>query len=343
MRAAVQHRFGGPDAVEVVEVEDPRPGPREVVVAVRAAALNRLDVLQREGPALIPGFALPHVAGMDVAGEVVEVGDEVDSVGVGARVLVDPAIRCGTCEACTRGDDALCGATLVVGGNRPGGFAEKVVVPAAALHPVPEGVDLVHAAAVPTAYSTAWKAVVVTARPRLGEWIMIHAAGSGVSTAAIQLAKRAGCFVLATAGSEAKLDVAKRLGADHVVNNRTGDVVAAAKEATGGRGVDIVFDHVGPALFQASLLALRPRGRLVFCGSTTGTEATFSLPHAYQSGMQLLGAGGYGRADFADMLAYVWRAGLEPVIDSVHPLDDIAGAQRRMERGDAIGKVVVTP
>lgn len=343
MRAAVHHNFGGPEVLEVIEVEDPAAGPTDVVVAVRAAALNRLDVLQRQGPALIPGFAFPHVAGMDIAGEVVEVGASVTAVAAGDRVLVDPAIRCGECDECRRGDDPLCSATLVVGGNHPGGFAEKVAVPAAFVHPIPDSVDFIEAATIPTAYSTAWKAIVSTARPRVGEWMMIHAAASGVSTAAIQIAKRAGCNVLATAGSDAKLEVAKRLGADVVVNNRTDDFVEAAKRATGGRGVDIVFDHVGPALFQASLYSLRPQGRLVFCGATTGVEATFFLPHAYQLGMSLLGAGGYSRADFAEMLSYYWLAGFEPVVDTVYPLDQLGEAQRRMEAGDVIGKLVVTP
>jgi NADPH:quinone reductase-like Zn-dependent oxidoreductase len=199
------------------------------------------------------------------------------------------------------------------------------------------------AAAYPTTWSTAWHALVATAQLGIGEWVMVHAAGSGVSVAAIQLAKRMGASVLATAGSAQKLELATRLGADATVDNRTGDVVAAAKEATGGRGVDVVFDHVGAALFQQSLFALRPRGRMVFCGTTTGATASFNLPYAYHFGLQLLGADPYSFAEFGRMLDYVLPGGFDPVIDSTYPLTDVAEAQQRMEAGDVLGKVIVLP
>jgi len=341
---AVLHRgFGGTDVLEYVEVPDPSPGPGEVLVEVRATGLNRLDVLQRQGPALLPGFALPHIAGMDVAGTITATGAGVSTVHVGDRVLVNPALQCGACEACRRGDDAFCPAVKVVGGNHPGGYAELVVVPATHVHAIPASMGFEEAAAIPTTFSTAWHALVATAQLQIGEWVMVHAAGSGVSVAAIQLAKRMGAKVVATAGSAPKLELATRLGADAVVNNRTGDVVGTAKEATGGRGVDVVFDHVGPALFQPSLFALRPRGRMVFCGTTTGTEATFNLPYAYHFGLQLLGADPYSFAEFGRMLDYVLAGGFDPVIDRTYPLSDAAEAQARLESGDVLGKVVLVP
>jgi NADPH:quinone reductase-like Zn-dependent oxidoreductase len=343
VKAALHRAFGGLEVLEVTDVPDPVPGSGDVLVAVRATALNRLDVLQREGPALLPGFTLPHIAGMDVAGEVVAVGAGVAGVGVGDRVVVNPALHCGVCDACTTGDDGFCPNVAVVGGNHPGGYAELVVVPATHVYPIPDAMGFAHAAALPTVYSTAWHALVTTAKLQIGEWVMIHAAGSGVSVAGIQLAKRMGAKVIATAGSAAKLDLATRLGADAVVDNRTGDVIGAAKAATGGRGVDVVFDHVGPALFQVSLLAMRPRGRLVFCGTTTGDEATFNLPFAYHFGMQLLGADPYSYAEFERMLAYTLAAGFDPVIDSTYPLAEVAEAQRRMEAGDVLGKVILLP
>jgi len=199
------------------------------------------------------------------------------------------------------------------------------------------------AAAIPTAYSTAWHALVVCAELQIGEWVMIHAAASGVSVAGIQLAKRMGAKVVATAGSAAKLELARRLGADVAVDNRGGDIVGAAMAATAGRGVDVVFDHVGPALFQPSLLALRPRGRLVFCGATSGQEACFNLPHAYHFGLRLLGVDPYPYAEFAPMLAAILEAGFEPVIDSVYPLSGVAEAQRRLEAGEVLGKVILVP
>ena len=343
MKAVLHRTFGGTEVLEVVDVPEPVPGPADVVVGVRATSLNRLDVLQRQGPALLPGFELPHIAGMDIAGEVVSAGAEVEGIRAGARVVVNPAVQCGECAACRAGDDAFCPDVKVVGGNHPGGYAEQVVVPATHVYPLPDDMDYATAAALPTVYSTAWHALVATAGLRIGEWVMVHAAASGVSVAAIQLAKRMGAQVIATAGSEPKLALARRLGADVVVDNRGGDVVGAAKQATGGRGVDVVFDHVGPALFQLSLFALRPRGRLVFCGSTTGEDATFNLPHAYHFGMQLLGADPYSYAEFGEMLAFVLEAGFDPVIDRVYPLADVAEAQRRLEAGDVLGKLVLVP
>jgi NADPH:quinone reductase-like Zn-dependent oxidoreductase len=343
MKAALHREFGGLDVLELAEVPDPVPAAGEVLISVKACALNRLDVLQRQGPALLPGFSLPHIAGMDVAGEVVALGPGVHAFARGDRVVVNPALHCGQCAWCTRGDDGYCPDARVVGGNHPGGYAELCAVPATHAYRIPEGVSYDEAATVPTIYSTAWHALVVTGKLRIGEWVMIHAAASGVSTAAIQLAKRIGARVIATAGSQRKLELARELGADAVVNNRDGDVVAVAKELTGGDGVDMVFDHVGPALFQASMYALRPRGRLVFCGTTTGTEATFNLPYAYHFGMKLLGADPYSYAEFEQMLEFYWTAGFEPVIDSQFSLDQVGEAQRRLEAGDVIGKVLIQP
>jgi NADPH:quinone reductase-like Zn-dependent oxidoreductase len=343
---AISHGVhGGVDVLELVALPDPEPGPGEVLLAVRAAALNRLDVIQRIGPPMLPGFSLPHIAGMDVAGEVVGVGEGVATVAVGDRVLVNPALHCGTCEWCMQGDDGFCPSVRVVGGNHPGGYADVCVVPASHVHPIPEDVSYEEAATIPTIWSTAWHVLVTVARLRIGETVMIHAAGSGVSVAAIQLAKRMGARVVATAGTDAKCELALKLGADVAVNNRSEDVVGAARAATDGRGVDVVFDHVGPALFAASTFSLRPRGRLVFCGSTTGVEASFNLPYAYHFGIQILGADPYSYAEFGEMLAAYWAGGFTPVIDSTYPLelDAVREAQRRLESGDVLGKVVLQP
>lgn len=343
MKAALHRTHGGPEVIEVAEVPDPEVGPGDVLVEVRAAGVNRLDVLQREGPGLVPGFALPHIAGMDVAGVVVEVGADVAGVAPGDRVLVNPAIVCGECEVCRRGEDAYCPNGSVVGASRPGGFAERCAVPAVNVHPIPDHVDFAEAATIPTIYSTAWRALFPVGDLRLGETIVIHAAGAGVSTAAIQLAKRAGATVVATAGSQEKLDLATELGADHVLSNRDPKWVDAVRDLTDGIGADIVFDHVGPALFQGSLDALRNRGRLVFCGATTGASATFSLPRAYQRGLRLLGVDSYNQREFAQMLDLYWRGGYRPVIDSEHPLEDLGAAQARLESGAVAGKVLIRP
>jgi NADPH:quinone reductase-like Zn-dependent oxidoreductase len=343
VKAAVQRAHGGVDVIDIADVPDPEAGPGEVVIAVQAASLNRLDVLQRQGPALIPGFGLPHIAGMDVAGEILAVGDGVDPVRLGERVVVNPALHCGTCPSCISGDDCRCPSMRVVGANRQGGHAELCAVPATHAYRIPHHVGMVEAATIPTIYSTAWHALFETAELRLGETVLIHAAGSGVSTAAIQLAKRAGATVLASARSDAKLDHARKLGADAVVNSDRHSVVVAARELTGGRGVDVVFDHVGPALFEASIQALRPRGRLVFCGSTTGAHATLNLPYAYHFGIRLLGADSYQYAEFERMLDFYWRGSFEPVVDHELPLTEIARAHELMAAGDVLGKIVLRP
>lgn len=341
MKAAIQYEHGSVEVVRIEDIPDPTCGPGEVLIAVRAAGLNRLDVLQRQGPPLLPNFSLPHIAGMDVAGEIVATGDGVSSVQVGDRVVVNPALHCGECGLCLSGDDGMCASTRVIGGNHPGGFAEWCVAPATHVYRIPHGIDYARACAMPTHYSTAWHALVVTGRLSLGETVMIHGAGSGVSLAAIQIAKRAGARVIATSGSDAKLEVARQVGADVLVNHRSGDLVTSARAATGGRGVDMVLDHVGPALFQQSIFAIRPHGRLVFCGTTTGTEATFNLPFTYHFGISLLGADPYRYAEFEQMLEYCWQ--FEPVIDSEYALGDIRAAMDRMERGESIGKIVVRP
>jgi NADPH:quinone reductase-like Zn-dependent oxidoreductase len=340
MRAALHRRYGGPEVLEVAELADPVVGTADVLVAVRYAALNRLDLLQRTGPPLVPGFTLPHVAGMDISGEVIEVGSTVEGFIVGDRVVVNPALRCGACPPCVRGEDMFCANGRVLGANCPGGYAELVAVPATHVHRIPDHVDDLAAATMPTTWSTAWNGLFTTGGLRLGETVLIHAAGSGVSSAAIQLAKHAGATVIATAGSEPKLESAKRLGADIVVNNRTDDVLAVIA-GVAPEGVELVFDHVGPALFELSLRALRPRGRLVFCGVTTGPRATFDLPLVYHRGLRLLGAHSYAYGEFSRMLAHCWTAGFDAVVDSVYPLDRVADAQERLAGGDTIGKVVL--
>jgi len=343
MRAALQTDFGGPEAITVTDVPDPHPEAGDVIVRVHAAALNRLDVLQRSGPALLPGFTLPHIAGMDMAGAIEVVGPGVHDFAVGDRVVVNPSVDCGVCDVCRSGDDAFCPNKRVLGANAPGGFAELVSVPATHVHRIPDAMSFQEAATIPTVHSTAWGALVETGDLRVGEWLLVHAAASGVSVAAIQLAQRIGARVIATAGSQRKLDLALKLGAVAAINNRDDDWVDQVRAVTGGRGVDMVFDHVGPALFQGSLQSLRPRGRLVFCGTTTGAQATFLLPHAYHFGLKILGSDTYSRAEFARMLDSYAISGFQPIIDSEVSLDQLGTAQERLAANDVVGKIVVVP
>jgi NADPH:quinone reductase-like Zn-dependent oxidoreductase len=338
---------GDADVLELVESEVPEPGPGEVLVAVVACGLNHLDVLQRRGPALIPGYELPHVAGMDVAGTVAGVGPgipaDAPATRVGARVVVNPAIPCDDCAVCRSGADGLCAATRVVGGNVAGGYAEYVVVPAANVHLVPEGRDLVEAAVVPTVWMTAWHALVEVAAVAAGETVLVHAGASGVSTAAVQLAKAAGARVVTTVSSAEKVAYAEGLGADLVIDTSSTDLVGAARGFTDGRGVDLVVDHVGPAVWDASVYSMAPRGRMVFLGNTTGDRTSFDLVYAYHFGLRFLGSDPYDRREFAPMLERYWNSGFSTPVDSEFALTDAAAAQRHMESRRATGKIVLRP
>ena len=352
MKAVVQRGYGDASVLVHEEVPDPEPGPGEVLVAVAAAGVNRLDVLQREGPPVLAGFHLPHIAGMDIAGSVVGVGANVTGPWTGQRVVVNPSLACGVCAACLAGEDGLCASVRVVGGSCPGGYAQRCVVPADHAFAIPDDLEFEAAASLPTAWATAWHALVGVGRVSDGESVLIHAAGSGLSIAAIQIARHLGARVVATAGSQAKLDLALELGAAAVISNvayRDGSPEAArafaaqCREATGGAGADVVLDHVGPALFEASIAALRPRGRLLFCGTTSGTRVSFTLPSVYHAGISLVGVDAYTAAEFAALMDWVAHARPRVVIDSRFALNDAGAAQERLAGGSAIGKVVVLP
>lgn len=342
MKAMLYRHHGGPEVLELADVADPEPGRRDVVVEVAACALNRLDLLQRAGVFTIPDFSLPHIAGMDLSGVVVQVGADVESVEVGARVVVDPSLAEVPAGSRLAGRGDLYGALGVLGANADGGYAERCLVPETHVHPVPDEVTLEDAAAFPTAYMTAWHALFETGRLRAGETVLVHAAGSGVSVAAIALAKAAGATVLATAGSAAKLERALALGADHVANNRTDDVAGFARDVTGGRGVDMVLDHVGTALFEPSVFALGVRGRLVCCGNTSGDTGTIpSLGYLYHFGISVLGSDPYRHAEFRPAWDLFCEKRLPAVIDSTYALADAGAAQTRLESGDTFGKVLL--
>ncbi len=344
MKAMLYERAGDAGVLEFKDVPDPEPGPVDVVIAVEAAALNRLDVVQRNGWFQMAGFTYPHIAGMDVAGHIIEVGSAVEGLAVGDRVVVDPSLA-GVDEASKlagRGD--LYGDLGVIGANADGGYAERCLVPASHVYRVPDGMPIEHAATFPTCFLTSAHAIFGIARLTAGETILIHAAGSGLSTAGIQLAKQAGATVLATAGTDEKCERALALGADAVLNNRTGDVTAFAREVTDGRGVDVVFDHVGTALFAASIFSLAPRGRLVNCGNSSGDEATIpSLGHLFHSGIQILGSDPYRPEEFGPVWDTFCSGDFEVVIDSEFELADAAAAQEKMLTSDFFGKIVLRP
>jgi NADPH:quinone reductase-like Zn-dependent oxidoreductase len=344
VKAVVQRGFGGVDVLSYEDVADPSPGANDVVVRVGATSLNRLDVLQRVGPALVPGFTLPHIAGLDVAGTVVDKGAEVGSVVDGERVVVNPLIECGRCAACLRGDFGLCANLEIVGGSRAGGYAEYCIIPAKNSHRLPDDASFEEAATIPTVFSMAWNAIVLASGLQGDETILIHGAGSSLSLAAIQIAKkRFGARVIVTSRSAEKLEIARSVGADETINVTTEDFVARCRELTDGIGVDVALDHVGPATFEATLFALRPRGRLVFCGNTTGTRVQFDLPYAYQFGITLIGAGPHDANEFQRMLDFYFASDCKAVIDSYFALSDAGAGQLRMESGEHAGKILLVP
>jgi NADPH:quinone reductase-like Zn-dependent oxidoreductase len=335
---------GGPEVLHYVDVAEPRPGARDVVVEVAVTALNHLDVVQRNGWYALPGFTLPHIAGMDLAGTVVEVGSEVERVRVGDRVVVDPSLSEVPDGSSLAGRGDLYGELGVIGGNADGGYAERCVVPDSHVHALPPAMSWQQAVCFPTAWMTAWHALFPIGKLVAGETMMVHAAGSGVSMAGIQLAKHTGAIVLATAGTDEKCAQALELGADFVCNNRTGDITGWAMEITGGVGVDMVFDHVGTALWAPSMFSLRTRGRLVNCGNTSGDTATIpSLGHFFHMGIQLLGSDPYRYEEFATAWATYCAGGFTSVIDSVFALRDGAAAQDKMMRSDFFGKILLEP
>jgi NADPH:quinone reductase-like Zn-dependent oxidoreductase len=342
MRAMVQTAFGGPEVVTAQDLPMPTIAADDVLIEVAACAVNRMDLLQRHGPALLPGFALPHVAGMDIAGTVVEVGSDVTEVALGARVVVDPTLGCGECTYCEAGDFGYCGGVRVTGGNLPGGFAEFVAVKAVQIHPVPDGVELTTAAALPSSWATAYHALFPVGRLTAGETVLIQAAASAVSVAAVQLALEAGARVVAVAGSQAKLDAVRALGVEHCVP-LDADPIAYLRDLTGGRGAQVALDHVGPATWPVSLNALEVRGRLVFMGQTSGNEVTFGLTGAYHRELALLGSGAYTPEDFRRALTAFWSGKLSAPIAAELPLDALPAAFDVLTDRNTVGKVLVKP
>ncbi len=344
MKALLYRQPGGPEVLEFVDVPDPEPGARDVIIDVAATALNHLDVVQRNGWYALPGFTLPHIAGMDVVGTVSAVGADVQRVKVGDRVVVDPSLAEVPEGSKLAGRGDLYGELGVIGANVDGGYATKCLAPETHVHAIPDDMHWHQAVCFPTAFLTAWHALFPVGHLTAGETVLIHAAGSGVSMAGIQLAKHAGATVLATAGTDDKCTRALELGADHVLNNRTGDVAAWAHEVTGGPGVDMVFDHVGPALWAQSMFSLKVRGRLVNCGNTTGDTATIpSLGYMFHMGIQILGSDPYRYDEFAEAWAVYTSSGMTSVVDSVHALADAATAQQKMMSSDFFGKIILQP
>ncbi|MDM4764065.1 zinc-binding dehydrogenase [Galbitalea sp. SE-J8] len=312
------------------------------MVRVRACALNRLDVLQRRAP-VVPTFRLPHIAGMDVVGEVVSVGEEVPATALGARVVLDPVVVCERCDRCVAGLPMYCRELRTVGSSRDGGFADLVAAPWRNCIPVPEGaLDDAELASVPVASVTAWHAITGPGAVRAGEVVVVPAAGSGVGAAGIQIAKNLGATVITTVGDPGKIAAAEALGADAVIDRTAGPWWERAVELTDGRGVDVVIDHVGGEFVQQAIDALRIEGRIVMSGTTAGSEAAFRGTSLFHWGKRILGHGGYRPAEMRAVVEEYLAGRLRAVVDGVWGFEALPEAEERLESGRFNGKLVLS-
>ncbi len=342
MRAVRLHEFGGPDRLRVEEVPTPAPGPGQALVQVGACGVNHLDLWVCAGTLAVKP-TLPHTLGSEVAGSVAALGPGAAGVRDGDRVAVHPYLHCGHCEYCLRGEETTCLRSDILGLVSDGGYADYVLVPAHSLVPLPEGVDAVTGAALALSALTAWHMLVTRARLQVGETVLVWGGSSGVGSAAVQLAKRQGARVLATAGSAAKLERVRALGADAVIDHREQDVARAVRELTGRRGVDVVLEHVGEATWAISVAVLARNGRLVSCGATTGGDVGFNLWPFFAKQVQFIGCYGGTRAELASVLALAASGVLVPAIDGTYTLDAVPTALARLEASEHFGKLVVTP
>lgn len=340
MKAVVFREHGGPERLEIAEVPVPTMAATSLLVEVRACSLNHLDLWTLQG---LPGLniEMPHVLGNDIAGVVKTVGPEVSHLAIGDRVIVAPGLSCGHCAQCLSGQDNLCPAYSILGHRINGGLAQYVNVPAANALAMPARLDFPQAAAVPLTFLTAWHMLVTRAHLQPGEDVLVLAAGSGVGSAAIQIAKLLGARVIATAGNEQKLELARRLGADDSIQHYDQRISEVVKKITNRKGVEVVVEHVGSATWDESMRSLGSNGRLVTCGATTGYEAKLDLRHLFYRQLTVLGSMMGSKAELLQALKFVDSGKLQPVVDRIYPMEETRQAFERLQASQHFGKVVV--
>jgi len=342
MKAITFSEHGGPEVLRYTEVAEPKINPTEVLVRVRACALNHLDLWVRRG---LPGvqIPMPHTPGSDISGEVAKVGELVTRVKVGQKVLLAPGLSCGQCPACVGGADNKCRRYTIFGYMVDGGCAEFVKSPEVNVIPIPGDLSFDEAAAVPLVFLTAWHMLMGRAQLLPGEDLLVLGAGSGIGSAAIQIGKLIGARVIATAGSDAKLSKAKELGADEVINHAKQKIADEVKRLTDRRGVDVVFEHVGTATWEASMASLAAAGRLVTCGATTGFEAKIDIRYLFSRHISVLGSYMGSKAELYAVLKLIGQRKLRAVIDRTIPLAQCAHAHEILESREQFGKIVLNP
>jgi len=342
MNAVVFDRTGGPEVLQPRQLPEPTVGPDQVLIEVKACGINRLDLWVRSG-ALPLEIEMPHICGSDVVGIAREVGAAVRHVKVGDKLLVLPTISCGTCRECLAGDDNLCRFYDLIGRRRNGGYAERCAVPGANCLPYPEPLAWEQAATLPVVLLTAWHMLVTRARLRPGEDCLVIGAGSGVGSIAIQLARLLGARVIATAGSDAKLERGRALGAHEVIDHRRQDIAAEVRRLTNKKGVEVVVEHVGGQVFEKCVATLARNGRLVTCGATIGNHAALDLNLLFGRHLTLLGSWMGRRSELVEALEFVRDGRIRPVLDEALPLGEARRAHQRLEAGDVVGKLVLVP
>lgn len=342
MKAIRFHQHGGPEVLKYEDAPDPKIQPNEVLVRIKTCALNHVDVWVRGG---VPGWRIPmpHIGGADISGEVAEVGPLVTRAKPGDRVLLSPGVSCGQCEMCFKGLDSACRQFAVRGVFDDGGYAEYVKSVEMNVLPIPGNLDFDEAAAAPLVFLTAWHMLFTRAQLKPGEDVLVIGAGSGVGSAAIQVAKLLNARVIATAGADWKLEKARALGADEVINHTSQSIGEEVKRLTRKRGVDVVVEHVGAAVWDECFESLATYGRLVTCGMTTGADLKVNGQGLFGRQRTILGSFMGGKGELADVLKFVGQRKLKPVIDSVFPLQEAAAAQQKMEGREFFGKILLHP
>jgi len=338
MKAVRIHQFGGPEVLIYEDVADAQLRKDQILIRVRACALNHLDIWVRKG---LPGVKLPHILGSDVAGEVVETGEYVSGFKTGQRVLVAPMHFCGQCAKCVAGLQNQCREFTVLGNGVDGGNCELIALPVAKVIPIPDSLDFTQAASVPLVFLTAWHMLVGLASVRPGQTVLVLGASSGVGIAAIQIARLFHCRVITTAGDETKLEKARALGADHGINHYKQKISEEVRNITNKEGVDIVVEHVGAATWDESFKSLKPSGVLVTCGATTGPNVGIDLRFLFSRQLKLLGSYMGTMSDLHEVLGHVFAGRLKPVVDRVFPLSEIRAAHEYLEKSKMFGKVVL--
>jgi NADPH:quinone reductase-like Zn-dependent oxidoreductase len=338
MKAVRIHQFGGPEVLAREEISDPQLRKDQVLIRIKACAMNHLDLWVRKG---LPGVKLPHILGSDISGEVVETGEYVTGFEPGQRVLIAPMHFCGHCAKCVAGLQNQCPEFTVLGNGVDGGNCELIAVPTANVIPIPDSLDFDQAASVPLVFLTAWHMLVGRAGVRAGQTVLVLGASSGVGIAAIQIAKLFHCRVITTAGDESKLEKARALGADYGINHYKKKIAEEVRKITGKEGVDIVVEHVGSATWDESVRSLRSGGALVTCGATTGSNVGIDLRHLFARQLTLLGSYMGTMGELHDVLSQVFAGRLKPVVDRVFPLAEIRAAHEHMEKSQMFGKIVL--